>query len=304
MVGVAEDTSSVTLQTYRYLRMILVLPPVFLMLATVGEGLTRGVWRQSISDSYAGPVRDVFVGALMATGVCLIAYKSSSKLEDYALNFAGFNAFFVALVPNNFTPMLVAAPAHDPHDLGVLTQAQILDNLRVVLWAFLISAALFTFFDWRLMHWRSFRWGKDEAKFASVLVWISWAAEAVFLLAIVGAFLLFGRRTLVGDVSVFGVLHFTAAGLLIANLSFAAASHAFPLTLRSVADRAAAPPTSNRALLTYRLITGLMWAGLLIGGFCIWRQVPYSVILTEYFEIAMFLAYWLVATRRDWSNPL
>jgi hypothetical protein len=33
----------------------------------------------------------------MASGVGMIAYKGRSKLEDYALNFAGVNAFFVAL---------------------------------------------------------------------------------------------------------------------------------------------------------------------------------------------------------------
>jgi hypothetical protein len=69
--------------------MILVLPPVFLFLATIAEAVDRHAWRDSISDSYAGPVRDVFVGALMSAGVCMIAYKSRSKLEDYALNFRG-----------------------------------------------------------------------------------------------------------------------------------------------------------------------------------------------------------------------
>ena len=77
------------------------------------EAATRGSFRDSISDSYQGPVRDVFVGALMASGVCMIAYKGRSKLEDYALNFAGFNAFFVALVPKNFTAVLnTAATRH------------------------------------------------------------------------------------------------------------------------------------------------------------------------------------------------
>jgi len=28
------------------------------------------------------------------------------------------------------------------------------------------------------------------------------------------------------------------------------------------------------------------------------------VIVTEYVEIGIFVAYWLVATRRDWKNPL
>jgi len=71
------------LLTHRYLRMILVLPATFLLLATIFEAWSREwQFRDSISDSYQGPVRDVFVGALMASGVCMIAYKGRSKLED------------------------------------------------------------------------------------------------------------------------------------------------------------------------------------------------------------------------------
>lgn len=291
------------LLTYRYLRMIMVLPATFLFLATLFEAASRGwVFRDSISDSYQGPVRDVFVGALMASGICMIAYKGRSKLEDYALNFAGFNAFFVALVPSNFTAVLNESATTSITTGDVITRQQMLTNLRFVLIALLITAALFTYLDYQLMNWKALRWGQDETKFASALAVISWVTEIVFVLVIVGGVIV-GQQTLFG-LSIFGLLHLTAAALLIANLSFAAASHAFPRKLRSLQLNADAEKTSDSALRGYRLIVFAMWGGLIIGGLCICLGIGYSVIVTEYVEIGLFVAYWLVATRRDWSNPL
>src|SRR4051812_36209205 len=169
------------LLTYRYLRMMLVLPATFLLLATLFEAATRGGFRDSISDSYQGPVRDVFVGALMASGVCMIAYKGRSKLEDYALNFAGFNAFFVALVPNNFTAVLNQATSTSVSVGEIATRHQLLTNLRFVLTAFLITALLFTYCDYKLMNWRALKWGSDETTFAGALAVVSWVTEILFL---------------------------------------------------------------------------------------------------------------------------
>lgn len=299
---ITQKDDGTPLQTYRYLRMILVLPATFLLLATIFEAWSRGwQFRDSISDSYQGPVRDVFVGALMASGVCMIAYKGRSKLEDYALNFAGFNAFFVALVPNNFTAVLNQAKSTSVSVGEVASRDQLLTNLKFVLTAFLITAALFTYFDYKVMNWRALKWGKDETKFAGALAVVSWVTEIIFLV-IVGN-VLFGRETLFGG-TIFGILHFTAAGLMIGNLSFAAASHAFPATLRNPQQNADWEPTSSRALGGYRFVVLAMWAGIVIGGACIWRDVPYAVIVTEYVEIGLFVVYWLLATRRDWKKPL
>ena len=66
-------------------------------------------------------------------------------------------------------------------------------------------------------------WGKDETKFASALV-VVMGHRGLPSGHRGGRFA--GRETLFG-LSIFGILHFTAASLLIANLSFAAASHAF-----------------------------------------------------------------------------
>jgi hypothetical protein len=59
----------------------------------------HGCWLTSISAYYFTPARPVFIGSLFALGTCLIAYKGHSDAEDVLLNFSGFMAFVVAMVP-------------------------------------------------------------------------------------------------------------------------------------------------------------------------------------------------------------
>lgn len=295
----ADTVTDPRLQTYRFLRLVLVLPSFFLLLATLFEAYERGGFRQSISDSYQGPVRDVFVGVLMASGVCMIAYRGRSKLEDYALNFAGFNGFFVALVPNNFTEVLKQAATTSVTTGDVVTHDQALNNLRFVLLALLLTTGVFVYVDRRLMNWSGFRWGKDETTFATTLVVISAVAE--LLLLVIVAVVLLGHETIFG-IGVFVLLHRFAAVLLIGNLSFAVASHAFPETLRNSRESGTLPPSSRRVRMTYRSIVIAMWLGLLVGGVCIASRVPYSRLVTEYAEIGLFVAYWVVATRKEWKH--
>ena len=94
----------------------------------------------------------------------------------------------------------------------------------------LITAAVFVYCDWRFMSWRAFKWGMDETRFASALAMISMGAQILYLAVVVVGFQLLGSLTFLG-VSFFTFMHFAAAVLLIVNLSFAAASHAFPTKL-------------------------------------------------------------------------
>ena len=54
---------------------------------------------RSRRPSGVSPARGAFVLALAGLGACLIAYKGNDAVEDVLLNFAGFMAFLVALVP-------------------------------------------------------------------------------------------------------------------------------------------------------------------------------------------------------------
>lgn len=89
------------IKTYRYLRLAMVFLVALLGVAVLREGLTRdpGCWETSISSYYYTPVRAVFVGVLVAIGVCLVALKGNTEHEDVLLNLAGMLAFGVAFVP-------------------------------------------------------------------------------------------------------------------------------------------------------------------------------------------------------------
>lgn len=99
-------------KTYRYLRLAMVAMVLGLAAAVVHEVLRvdGNCWQTSLSGYYYTPVQNLFVGALVAIGVCLVALKGNTDSEDVLLNFAGICAPFVALVPID-----------DPGTCGVVT---------------------------------------------------------------------------------------------------------------------------------------------------------------------------------------
>lgn len=88
-------------KTYRYLRLAMVAMVAGVGVAVVHEVLRveGNCWQTSLSGYYYTPVQNVFVGALVAIGLCLVALKGSTDIEDVLLNVAGFCAPFVAVVP-------------------------------------------------------------------------------------------------------------------------------------------------------------------------------------------------------------
>lgn len=93
---VADDQ---LLLTFRILRCAIVAAALVLAAALVIEAGRAGSIRGSISAYFYSPVRSVFVGCLMAIGVCLIAIQAKTVWEETLLNLAGLFAFVVALVP-------------------------------------------------------------------------------------------------------------------------------------------------------------------------------------------------------------
>ncbi len=279
--------------TYFSVRLILPVLAGFIAAATVLESVVSGHVRASISDYYQGPVRDVFVGGLLAVAACLIAYQGDSRLEDYVLNFAGFNAVVVALVPDNFTAVLDAAPATALAAGVVVPRSEVITNLQISLGAFLVAAVTLVVVDQRTMPRKPFDW-EGATTLARWLVRLAWAAELLFLV-IVGAVM--ARIESFAGLSLYSAAHFGAASLLIVFLSFAVASHGWPIRLR--------PETWVRggaggSRTPYRVLAVLMWVGLVAGGATIVAGVPYAIITTEYVEIVVFVWFWVLATRRAW----
>jgi hypothetical protein len=87
--------------SYRYLRLSIVVVVLSLAASLLIERSHVSCWQESISAYYYTPVHAMFVGALVAIGVCLIAIKGSTDIEDMLLNVAGVLAPVVAFVPTS-----------------------------------------------------------------------------------------------------------------------------------------------------------------------------------------------------------
>jgi hypothetical protein len=92
---------SYTVKTYRYLRLAMV-TLLFLLGSSVlieRAHTAAQCFQTSISAYYYTPAQAVFVGTLVAVGVCMIVLKGSTEWEDVLLNLGGMLAPVVALVP-------------------------------------------------------------------------------------------------------------------------------------------------------------------------------------------------------------
>lgn len=118
-MALAEATPSVAhgaaIKTYRYLRVAMALLALAIGVSVLiewwntsnDEGILGRCALGSLSAYYYTPVRSIFVGCLLAVGICLIVIKGSDApligsrwvTEDDALNVAGMLAPLVALVP-------------------------------------------------------------------------------------------------------------------------------------------------------------------------------------------------------------
>lgn len=96
--GVAEGSTTLV-KSYRYLRSAMVGLVVALGVAVVDQSLQQGFILSSISAYYYTPAQAVFVGVLIAIGVCMVALKGTTEAEDILLNLGGMLAPVVAIVP-------------------------------------------------------------------------------------------------------------------------------------------------------------------------------------------------------------
>lgn len=95
----AEQVNAV--KTWRYLRLSIVAMVLGIFAAIIHSYATvaKQCLQHSISGYYYTPVRGFLVGALVAIGVCLVALKGNTDVEDVFLNLAGAFAPVIALVP-------------------------------------------------------------------------------------------------------------------------------------------------------------------------------------------------------------
>lgn len=95
-----EETLSERLHrlTYLCLRLVMLVIAVLLPIVFLVSAYWVGM-QVSISAFYHTDMRNVFVGALFAIGICLYVYKGYNNLENSGLTVAGLFLFGVALFP-------------------------------------------------------------------------------------------------------------------------------------------------------------------------------------------------------------
>jgi len=130
------DTASIA--TYRYLRISMVGAVVLLAVSVAIERWQVDCWQTSVSAYYYTPVRAIFVGMLMAIGMCLIVIKGSTQWEDAALNAAGMLAPIVAVVPTSdvgtcWSQTPIPLPVKDDGELADWVVANIDNNVTALI---------------------------------------------------------------------------------------------------------------------------------------------------------------------------
>ena len=275
------DTAAV--KTYRYLRISMV-GAVGLLAASIAiERSEVDCWQTSVSAYYYTPVRAIFVGMLLAIGLCLIVIKGSTTWEDATLNAAGMFAPVVAVVPTTDVGTCWSQePGRFPvTDDGVADWviANIDNNIGALLVtgiAGLIVAAVIASIATRSVG--------AVAEVGDVGMRLGLLAAMVFLLVGAAAFVWwddFATRA-----------HGLAAVLMFLFLALAVGGNAWERRN---------DPTARTYFLLYAGIAVAMIA-VPVALFPFGSSWAHMVLVLEAVEITLFAAFWLAQTREYWNE--
>lgn len=110
-VTVREPSDNAVI-TYRYLRLGLVAAVAWLLISVAETSISTRCVQESLSDFYYTTSHSVFVAALCVIGVVMIVYQGSIPAEEILLDFSGFLAIVVAVVPTTPSPAYESAGAN------------------------------------------------------------------------------------------------------------------------------------------------------------------------------------------------
>jgi hypothetical protein len=273
-------------KTYRYLRVAVVAMAVLLGTSVAIEIVfgPRGGILDSISAYYYTPVRGVFVGALLAVGLGLVAIKGREGPEDVMLNLAGMLAPLVALVP---TPISVPVAGFETERRTV--PAPLVPAVENNVAALLVLGLVGLLFAWatvgdgayRSTHLRSV--AGAGVLLAGLALWFGLARES---------FLEFGHYA--AAVPMFGLI----VGVAVVN-----ARH----TTRGAVSSRLAAATYRRA---YAGIATFMGATIVVAGIFFLLDStghrPFSSWLfwVEVVLLALFATFWVLQTAENWDEGL
>jgi hypothetical protein len=273
----AASVSTSLERTYRYLR-IGVAGTVVAIFVAVGQAAVSYGWLTTVSDYFYTPARNVFVGALIAVSLALIAL-SGRGAERALLDAAALFAPLIALVPTTLSPDAVPGvavscaercfppeyEADAANGVGVYLVLGALTLLVALLLAALRQVSL-------------------------PAVWPS-LAIAVAVLVVTGLTWAFARDVFLQQG------HFVATTVFFALFAAVALRNAFP-------RRGPQPPPLFRILYT-AIAVGLVL--LLVAYVVLLPQADGSgipvVLIIEAAALALFFAFWVVQGIEKWADP-
>ena len=285
--------------TYRYLRLATIPLLLMLLVSVAVEALGNDpvCLLGSISAYYYTPARGIFIGALCAVGVCLIVYKGNDPLEDVLLNFSGFMAFVVALVPP-VPDGLCGSPQPQQVDSFVA------DAVRNNGWTLLVAAVLGLVMRWVLV--RRDRTNSQGPPFellpsdsrlrrwTLVATWSCWAVlvvELVLFLALPDVFQ--------------GISHGVAAVTMVLGVIGVMVANARGLAIAVKGPPTPGAPDPRRWANRYGIVA-LVLGGLLmltVAAHLFVHDNKRVVLVLEVIVILTFLVFWGMQTAELWNRP-
>ena len=272
-------------KTYRYLRLGIVAMVVFLAASLVVEANKAPCLQTSISAYYYTPVRSVFVGGMIAIGLCLVVIKGSTAIEDLFLNIAGMLAPVVALVPTAdpghcWSVVPNPLPTDDHGALAGWVVADIDNNMKALLLAGLFGLVL-AFVIALFANGGPVGLAKNVAPGTH--------AGLALALALVGG----GWWAFHYWDGFEAHAHFYSAIGMFGFLAFAIASNAV--------QRRKDPPKVYFWLYT-AIALSMIGSGAVM--LALQSKLEHMVFILEATEIALFATFWLVQTKELWNDTI
>ncbi|HEX5967130.1 MAG TPA: hypothetical protein VFY88_01540 [Intrasporangium sp.] len=300
-----QSHEAVVLNTYRYLRLATI-PLLLMLLISVALESLRGepCLLGSISAYYHTPARGAFIGGLFAVGACLIVYKGNDPLEDVLLDFSGFMAFVVALVP---TTVDSSCGTKYPAQNLDLTAAAVRNNITTLL----IATALAVVARWWLVQRDRRRAQRQDdvelpmqpdpdtapAQNGTVLGWARLASRVCLTILVIELSLFLFWPDTFKEVS-----HGVAAVTMVLGVIGVMVANALGLNrLKSGADR----PEVRTWVMRYSIVAAVMI--ILLGATVVAHLAGiaqnYLILILEVVVILTFLVFWGLQTAELWDHP-
>lgn len=261
-------------RTYNYLRLAMIGLLIMLAVAVLREhAKAPNCWQGSISAYYYTPAHAVFVGALVAVGVCMIVLKGEPRLEDVLLNICGMLAPVVAFVPTPNPGSCSSAPS-----VSRDASADIGNNMFAYFAAGILGLVI-SIGLWLSVRGTDKRWTPTQSRglLASILLLVA------------------GIAWFAADPDSFKeIAHYASAIPLFILFTIIVVQNARAQSEKSDQE--------HRTLYTwlYRVTAGLMGLSLVLG-FLGWLLTG-ELFATEALVLGLFLFFWLVQTVELWDE--